>query len=334
VWLSNADGRDARAGVLACAGMSGPERFTFSVTDEDAGRRLDQVLASRVPGLSRRQARVLLDIGGVFIDRRRVKVAGRPVRTGEEIAAVLGGALARATKRPGRDARAADEARLPPFAVVFEDEDLVVVDKPAGLLTAPTPESDRNNLADLLSRRPGIGPVQVVHRIDLETSGLLVFAKTDLANRELSARFREHALERSYLAVVAGAFPGALAKIARPVGGRPAVTHVAVREHFGAQATWIACRLETGRTHQIRIHVGAEGHPVLGDGRYGRVIPQLPSPPRMALHAAALGFPHPRTASPLAFESPWPADLTPWLAAIRAVASPVPLAGAPSTEKP
>src|SRR6516164_8016909 len=187
--------------------MAEPARAKFVVGDEDAGRRLDQVLAARVPGLSRRQARVLLDIGGVFVDGRRVKVAGRPARKGEEIVAVVGGALARATKTPSRAARAADASRLPAYAVVFEDEDIVVANKPAGLLTAPTPESDRNNLADLLSRRPGAGPVQVVHRLDLETSGLIVFAKTDLANRELSARFREHDLERVYLAVVAGASP-------------------------------------------------------------------------------------------------------------------------------
>ena len=102
----------------------------------------------------------------------------------------MGGALERATKKTGRDARREDESRLPPFAVVFEDDDIVVVDKPPGLLTAPTPESDRNNLSDLLGRRPGsAGRVLVVHRIDLETSGLVVFAKTELANRELSSAF-------------------------------------------------------------------------------------------------------------------------------------------------
>ena len=150
---------------------------------------------------------VLLDIGGVFVDGRRVKMAGRPMRKGEEVVAVMGGALARATQKTGRAARGADERTLPAFAVVFEDDDIVVVDKPSGLLTAPTPESDRNNLADLLSRRPGAGPVFVVHRIDLETSGLVVFAKTADANRELSHRFRDHDLERAYLAVGRRALP-------------------------------------------------------------------------------------------------------------------------------
>ncbi|HEY7374953.1 MAG TPA: RluA family pseudouridine synthase [Polyangia bacterium] len=288
-----------------------PNRVAFTVGAGDVGRRLDQVLAARVAGLSRRQARVLLDIGGVFVDGRRIKVAGRPMHAGEEVVAVMGGALARATKKTGRAARSADERQLPPFSVVFEDEDVVVVEKPAGLLTAPTPESDRNNLADLLKRRPGGAAVLVVHRIDLETSGLVVFAKTELANRELSRRFRDHDLERSYLVMVAGPYAAELKTIDRPVGGRRAVTHVEVRERFDDRATMLACRLETGRTHQIRIHMAEVGTPVIGDARYGR--PFSPAPPRMALHATRLGFVHPRTGAPLAFESPWPPDLQKWL---------------------
>ena len=298
--------------LLACAAVADPSKVTFTVADGDVGRRLDQVLAARVPGLSRRQARVLLDIGGVFVGGRRVKVAGRPMHKGEEVVAVMGGALARATKKTGRAARQADERELPAYTVVFEDDDVVVVDKPSGLLTAPTPESDRNNLADQLKRRPGAAPVFVVHRIDLETSGLVVFAKTDDANRELSRRFRDHDLERVYLAVVAGSFPDAVKRIDRPVGGRSAVTHVEIRERFGDRATLLACRLETGRTHQIRIHMAELGTPVIGDGRYGR--PFSPAPPRMALHATTLSFAHPRTGAPLSLESAWPADLQGWLA--------------------
>jgi 23S rRNA pseudouridine1911/1915/1917 synthase len=290
--------------------MVAPNRVVFTVGDDDVGRRLDQVLAARVAGLSRRQARVLLDIGGVFVGGRRVKIAGRPMHAGEEVVAVMGGALARATQRTGRAARGEDERQLPPFAVVYEDEDIVVVDKPSGLLTAPTPESDRNNLADLLGRRPGAGPVFVVHRIDLETSGLVVFAKTPDANRELSARFRDHDLERAYLAVVAGPFPDHLKVIDRPVDGRRAVTHVEIRERFGDRATLLACRLETGRTHQIRLHMAELGTPVIGDGRYGRAF--SPVAPRMALHATGLGLAHPRTGAALSFVSPWPRDLEVW----------------------
>ena len=291
--------------------MVSPNRVVFTVGEADVGRRLDQVLAARVEGLSRRQARLLLDIGGVFVDGRRVKIAGKPMYAGEEVVAVMGGALARATPRTGRAARGEDERQLPAFAVVFEDDDVVVVDKPSGLLTAPTPESDRNNLADLLKRRPGAGPVFVVHRIDLETSGLVMFAKTEDANRELSRRFRDHDLERAYLAVVAGSFPADLKVIDRPVDGRRAVTHVDIRERLGDRATLIGCRLETGRTHQIRLHMAEVGTPVIGDGRYGR--PFSPAPPRMALHATRLGLLHPRTGAPLSFESPWPPDLDGWL---------------------
>jgi 23S rRNA pseudouridine1911/1915/1917 synthase len=301
--------------------MAGPERVAFTVGDADVGRRLDQVLAARVPELSRTQARVLLDIGGVFVAGRRVKVASRKVHAGEKVVAVLGGAFSRATKRPGREARAEDERRLPPHTIVFEDEDLVVVEKPAGLLAAPTPESDRNNLAMLLSRRtPGPEPsVFVVHRIDLETSGLVVFAKTAHANRVLSEKFRTHDIERAYLAVVTGAFPDDVLRIERPVGGRSATTHVAIRERLGTLATVLECRLETGRTHQIRLHATALGHPVIGDAKYGVPFRAAPAP-RMALHATTLGFAHPSSGVPLSFASPLPADLAVWLDRLRTLA--------------
>jgi len=183
---------------------SDAHRVTFTIGAAEVGLRLDQALAARVPGLSRRRARLLIDIGGVFVDGRRVKIAGKAMYAGESVVANLGGALDRATPETGREARTQDEARLPPFAIVHEDEDVVVLDKPSGLLTAPTPESDRNNLSSLLARRAGGAPVHVVHRIDLETSGLLVFAKTEDANRVLSEKFRTHDLGREYLAVVAG----------------------------------------------------------------------------------------------------------------------------------
>jgi 23S rRNA pseudouridine1911/1915/1917 synthase len=299
--------------------MPDPTRITLTVEPDDQGLRLDQLLAARVPGLSRRRARVLIDIGGVFIDGRRVKVASRPARAGEEVVAHLGGALERATKRVGRGAREQDEHRLGAYSVVHEDDDLVVVDKPPGLLTAPTPESDRNNLVSLLARRTGKPePIFVVHRIDLDTSGLVVFAKTAEANRALAERFRTHDLERAYLAVVAGAFPGEVRVIDRPIAGRRAVTHVAVEERLAAQATLLRCRLETGRTHQIRIHARAAGHPVLGDREHGdRAISPLLRPPRMALHATLLAFVHPRTRAPLSFASPLPADLASWLDSVR-----------------
>jgi 23S rRNA pseudouridine1911/1915/1917 synthase len=275
------------------------------------------VLAARVPDLSRRRARVLLDLGGVFVDGARTKMAGRLMKAGQTVVANLGGALDRATNATGAEARARDESTLPAHAIVHEDEDLIVVEKPAGLLTAPTPESDRNNLAGLLARVGGAKrPLFVVHRIDLDTSGLLVFAKNDDTNRALSELFRVHDLSREYLAVVSGAVPEALALIEHPVDGKRAVTHVALAERFGDRATLVRARLETGRTHQIRLHFRAEGHPVLGDTTYGRRTGY--DPPRMALHATRLAFKHPRTGAALDFESPWPADLSPWLESLRA----------------
>jgi len=285
----------------------------FTVTAADRGQRLDQLLAARVPGLSRRKARVLLDLGGVFVDGARIKVAGKLLAPGQEVVANVGGALLRASGDTGREARARDERALPPFVIVHQDDDLVVVDKPAGLLTAPTPESDRGNLAKLLEEQVG-APLFVVHRLDLDTSGLLVFARTAEANRELGERLRVHDVERVYLAALAGALGEDERAVDLPVAGRRAVTHVSVVERLAA-ATLVRCRLETGRTHQIRLHARSLGHPVLGDRRYGERTPV--DPPRMALHAAVLGVRHPRTGEALRFEIPWPADLAAWLAALR-----------------
>jgi 23S rRNA pseudouridine1911/1915/1917 synthase len=283
-------------------------RHRIEVGSEDDGLRLDQLLARRVDGLSRRKARMLVDLGGVYVDRARVKVASRPVRSGQIVEAVIGGVLA----------RGADAEPPPPFAIVHEDEQIVVVDKPAGLITAPTPESDRGNLLDLLLRRDQ-GPVWLVHRIDRATSGLLVFARTPEANRVLADRFARHDVEREYVAVIAGALADDALTIDRPIGGKRAVTHIRVVERF-AEATRIAARLETGRTHQIRIHLAGIGHPILGDTQHGGEVARRirDRPPRLALHAAVLGFPHPATGAPLRFESPIPPDLAGWLGRLQA----------------
>ncbi|MFT3774474.1 MAG: pseudouridine synthase [Minicystis sp.] len=149
---------------------------------------------------------------------------------------------------------------------------------------------------------------------DLETSGLLIFARTAEANRELAERFRVHDVERLYLAVLRGALAEDRRTVNVPVGGKRAVTHVEVMERF-ATATLVRCRLETGRTHQIRLHSKHLGHPLLGDRRYGEPSPI--DPPRMALHAAVLGIKHPRTGEMLRFERALPADLATWLEGLR-----------------
>ncbi|HZR83947.1 MAG TPA: RluA family pseudouridine synthase [Candidatus Binatia bacterium] len=218
---------------------------------------------------------------------------------------------ARARARRSGVARVGGHGGDPAYA----DEDVAVVEKPAGMPTAPTPEGDRGSVADALARDLLGGRVHVVHRLDLPTSGLLVFARSDRANRALSETFRRHDVEREYLAVVRGRLEAAELAIDDPIGGRRALTRVAVAEALGDGATLVRARLETGRTHQIRIHLARVGHPVLGDRQHGARTSF--DPPRLALHAALLAFAHPATGEPLRFESAWPDDLGPWLERLR-----------------
>ncbi len=298
-----------------------PKRVRFTVDEKDAGKRLDQVLAARVPELSRTKARVLLGIGGVFVDRARVKVAGRAMKAGQQVEAVLGGAFVRAATKTGAGEGDHEKEAL---RIIAEEEDFIIVEKPSGLLTAPTPESDQNNLLEqlvLLQKKRGHPKpsIFVVHRLDMETSGLLVFAKSDRGNRYLSERFRTHDIRREYLGVVQGSVPEGLSQIEAPVQGKRALTKISVLERFGKEATWLRFQLETGRTHQIRLHMAGVGHPVLGDRAHGQKTSF--DPPRMALHATLLGFAHPRSAEFCVYESAWPSDLELWLNELRAGAS-------------
>jgi 23S rRNA pseudouridine1911/1915/1917 synthase len=272
----------------------------FEVAAEEEGLRLDQVIPRHVAGLSRRKARAVIDAGGVFVERARVKVASRPVRAGQAIEVNIGGAL--------------DRPAPPPPVIVHVDEHVIVADKPAGVVTAPTPESDRGDLLDQLARR--YGEVYLVHRIDLPTSGLLVFARTREANRRLGEAFVAHDVDREYLAVAVGAV--AAQTIDRPIEGRRAVTYVEPAESL-AGATLVRVRLETGRTHQIRIHLAGIGHPIAGDAQHGGEASRtfVPRPPRLALHAGVLGFTHPATGARVRFVSELPADLAPWIARLR-----------------
>ena len=274
------------------------ERFTVAADDE--GLRLDQVIPKHVPGLSRRKARAVIDLGGVFVDRTRIKVASRFVKAGQVIEVNVGGALT---------------ASAPPVpTVVFADDHVIIADKPAGLVTAPTPESDRGDLLDQLAKQ--FGEVYLVHRIDLPTSGLLVFARTRDANKRLGDAFKVHDIDREYRAVAIGTV--AAHTIDRPVDGKRAVTHIGVIEAL-AGATLVSARLETGRTHQIRLHLAGEGTPIAGDAQHGGETSRtfVPRAPRLALHAARLGFVHPATGERVTFESVMPADLAAWIARLR-----------------
>jgi 23S rRNA pseudouridine1911/1915/1917 synthase len=282
-------------------------REKFAVLADEDGLRLDQVVPRHVAGLSRRKARAVIDVGGVFVDRSRVKIAGRPVRAGQIIEVNWGGAVERAAAPVDPDA--------PAPRIVHADDHIIVVDKPAGLVTAPTPESDRGDLLDQLVT--SYGEVYLVHRIDLPTSGLLVFARTRDANKRLGEAFKVHDVLREYRAVAVGAV--AAQTIDRPIDARRAVTHVAPLETL-ATATVLAVRLETGRTHQIRIHLAGLGTPVAGDHQHGGELSRtfIPRPPRLALHAAVLGFTHPGTGMLVRSESDFPPELATWLDRVRA----------------
>ena len=278
--------------------MNSSQKTRFEVTVEDAGLRLDQVIPRHVAGLSRRKARAVIDLGGVFVDRARVKVAGRQLRAGQIVEVVIGGALERANEP------------APAIEIVHTDAHIIVANKPAGLVTAPTPESDRGDLLDLLSKQ--FGEVYLVHRLDLPTSGLLVFARTRDANKRLGDAFKDHDVDREYRAVAIGAVTAQT--IDRPIEGRRAVTHIAPLAPL-TNATLISARLETGRTHQIRLHLAGIGHPIAGDRTHGGETERtfLPRPPRLALHAAILGFTHPATNVRMRWERPMPDELSLWL---------------------
>lgn len=268
----------------------------FTIAAEDVGLRLDQVLAKRVDGLSRRKARAVIDTGGVFVDRARVKMAGRMVKVGQVVEVTVVNL---------------DREPPPPPRVVHVDAHVIVAEKPVGLVTAPTPESDRGDMLDQLQRQ--FGEVYLVHRIDLPTSGLLVFARTRAANKILGDAFVRHDVDREYAAIAVGQV--ASQTIDREIGGKRAVTHVVAKRPLAAGATLLGVRLETGRQHQIRLHLAGLGHPVLGDHQHGGNTERhfVPKAPRLCLHAGLLGFTHPASGERVQFEAPLPDDLAKYL---------------------
>lgn len=280
--------------------------------------RLD-LAAARAFGLSRRTAREAVRAGHVDVDGQTT------VEPGTEI-----GTDARIEFRPDRPRKRAVRSRL---SILFEDRDVVVVDKPAGLLTVPTEAREKDTLwtraIRYLQLRYGGRPYAgIVHRLDRDTSGAVVFARHRQALHALQERFRTHAIDREYVALVEGALDDSgrfdadlvrTAQLRRTVAkpgqaGRRAVTRFRTLERLPG-ASLVSIRPETGRTHQIRVHFSAAGHPVLGDRVYGARRQGVA--PRQMLHARRLGFPHPRSGEPVAAESPLPEDFVRVLEALR-----------------
>lgn len=307
--------------------MGAEKSILITLPATAAGQRLDKALAEAVPLYSRERLKNLVQGG---------RLSG-PAGVIWDPATKMKGGEALTLDVP--EARPSDTvAQDIPLTIVHEDDHLLVVDKPAGLVVHPAAGNYDGTIVNALlhhcaGRLSGIGGVArpgIVHRIDKDTSGLLVVAKTDKAHEGLAAQFARHDVDRRYTAVVggvpvppAGRIEGALARstanrqkmaIVKDGRGKHAITHFRTVAAFDGAAQ-VECRLETGRTHQIRVHMASIGHALLGDAVYGRTPGKL-APllkdlafERQALHAATLGFVHPVTQEKLCFESPLPADM-------------------------
>lgn len=304
-----------------------------AVPAENNGWRLDKFLAREVPEISRARLQQLIKQGCVSRNGEAIADSSFKIHSGDVFEIEI---------PPAEDA--VPEAEDIPLDVVYEDKDLIVVNKPAGMTVHPAPGAYNHTLVNALlfhckDGLSGIGGVKrpgIVHRIDKDTSGLLVAAKNDTAHRFLTEQFSEHSIERTYLAFVYGVpqpMNGEVnANIGRspydrkkmailPSGGKPAVTHYETLKICGRTASLIQCRLETGRTHQIRVHMSSLGCHLIGDQVYikskktsvsgvsAEVKEFINTFPRQALHAQTLGFVHPRTKEFMQFSSPLPADL-------------------------
>ena len=313
--------------------IGGERRVEIAIAAAEEGLRLDRALQQRLPELSRTRLKQLILSGQIRREGEASRDPAQRVRPGQNFVVLL----------PAPD-EAVPAAQAMALDIRFEDAHLLVLDKPAGLVIHPAPGNPDGTLVNALVAHcgpslAGIGGVRrpgIVHRLDKDTSGLIVVAKTDLAHRALSRDFAARRIERAYSAFVWGVPVPASGEIAGNIGrsprnrkkmavvsephGKPAATRYRVERGFGDKAALLECRLLTGRTHQIRVHLSHAGHPLIGDPVYGtrggRAVARsgpagaaVSALPRQALHARLLGFAHPATAQRLRFESALPADL-------------------------
>ncbi|MGQ0674714.1 MAG: RluA family pseudouridine synthase [Rhodospirillales bacterium] len=324
---------------MAGKDTGGGARHPVAAFRADAGKRLDRFIAERLPALSRSRVKVLIQSGNVAaagaeaVARATIKDPSLRVKPGQSFAIFV-----------PDSAPAAPRPQALPLAVVYEDEDLIVIDKQAGMVVHPAPGNPEATLVNALLAHcgdtlAGVGGVKrpgIVHRLDKDTSGLLVAAKNDLAHASLSKQFAERTVDRLYSAVVWGVPRPAQGEIAAAIGrdprnrkrmaavtrgGKKALTRYRTVKTLGQGiASLVECRLGTGRTHQVRVHLAEIGHPLVGDpvyaGRRGRKSHAGEAAAttalvlgRQALHASVLGFRHPRTGQQLHFKSILPNDI-------------------------
>ncbi len=305
-----ADGADSPAELL---------RHTWTIAPEQAGDRLDRFLADRLPELSRTRLQRVIRQRGARVNAEVVNRGATRLAAGDRVEALIPPEL----PAPARPAPA-----IPPVGVLYADAAVIVVDKPAGLVVHPARGHVDDTLVHvLLARFPDLGEAfqdhrpGIVHRLDKDTSGVMVVARTPAAAEALRRQFKERTVEKVYRALVRGAVSPPEAIIDAPIGrdepvlrrmaaqpwphGAPAQTRYRVLRIAGGY-TWLEARLLTGRTHQIRVHMAAIGHPVAGDALYGRRDPHIG---RQALHALRLDFDHPTSGERLSFTAPLPEDI-------------------------
>ncbi len=349
-------------GASAASGLSRPltegGEAVVEVAEGEAGERVDRWLAGRLPALSRSRLKSLIEAGALSTGGATIDEPSTRVKAGQRFRLAVPEAVP-----------AVPEAQAAELTILHEDAELLVLDKPAGLVVHPAPGNPDRTLVNALLAHcgeafAGIGGVRrpgIVHRLDKDTSGLMVVAKTERAHLALTRQFAERSIERQYLALAWGrpAVPAARAgregegppagwgEIAGNIGrsprnrkkmavlasgGKPAVTRYRVEALYaGGAVSRLACRLLTGRTHQIRVHLASRGHPLLGDPLYGRARPaaRMALPPaaqaavegfaRQALHAGRLGFSHPADGRWLGFDAPPPADLADLMARLESL---------------
>ena len=303
--------------------------LSFTVSSSQAGLRLDVFLAQADESFSRSQIKNAIEEGDVFVNEKEPKVS-QHLKAGDVVSLHL---------EPAIDAVAIPQDV--PINIVYEDASIIVINKAAGMVVHPAPGNPDNTLVNALLFHcldlSGIGGVLrpgIVHRLDKETSGLMVVAKSDEAHRKLSAQFEKHDIHKKYIALVWGDVKGQSGEIVLPVGrhpvdrkkmstksrqGKDALTLWKVRERYG-KATLLDIEIKTGRTHQIRVHLSERGYPVIGDTVYGNASKlqtikdtalktEIKSLQRQALHAAQLSFIHPQSGERVVFSAPLPEDL-------------------------